>query len=215
VSALGIPALTDIYVQIVQGHTDDALAVRRHYERWFDQIAPDAEGWLHTTAGVTADGEAIAVVRFVSGEAYRRERQRPEQRRWDEQLADSFTEAPTIRDCDRVAAFGDARPDDAGFVQVVQGRAERLRERIGQVASREHHYARAHRLGVLGGLLADHDDDDLGFTELIYYLSAAAARNEEGQLPREGVSMIESYEGHVLDLRYLDLDEPLIRSGGA
>ena len=67
------------FVQVIQGQVSDAAKVRAHLDKWNKELAPGADGWLGSTAGVTEDGRVVALVRFESEEAARRNSDRPEQ----------------------------------------------------------------------------------------------------------------------------------------
>jgi hypothetical protein len=69
-----------VFVQVIQGQVADAAKVRAALDRWVQELAPKASGWLGSTAGVTEDGRFVALARFESEEAARRNSQRPEQR---------------------------------------------------------------------------------------------------------------------------------------
>lgn len=202
----GPPTLTDIFVQVIQAPVDDGDQVRAVYERWFDDIAPEAEGWLGSTAGITDDGRFFALVRFASDEAARRNSRRDEQDAWWSEFSRHLAGEAEFDESDHVATFGDGRPDDAGFVHVVRGRATDLEDAIGLVAEHEEHHVYEHHLPILGGMLARHPDDS--FTELNYYGSAAEARGEDGHLPGDGVTMIERVAGRVIDAEHLHLEDP-------
>jgi hypothetical protein len=68
-----------VFVQVIQGQVADAAKVRAAMDRWGQELAPGARGWLGSTAGVTEDGRFIALARFESEEAARRNSGRPEQ----------------------------------------------------------------------------------------------------------------------------------------
>ena len=53
-----------MFVQVIQGNVSDAAAVRARFERWRAELAPGADGWLGSTAGVTDDGRLVVVARF-------------------------------------------------------------------------------------------------------------------------------------------------------
>lgn len=202
----GPPTLTDIFVQVIRAPVDDAEQVRAVYHRWFDDLAPDAEGWLASTAGITEDGGFFALVRFASEEVARRNSQRDAQGAWWEEFSSHLAGEAEFDESDRVATFGDGRPDGAGFLHVVRGRASGLEDAIGQVAEHEEHHVYEHHLPVLGGLLACHPEGR--FTELNYYGSTAEARGEDGHLPGEGVTMIERVADHVIEAEHLHLEDP-------
>jgi hypothetical protein len=127
-----------VFVQVIKGQVDDAAKVRAAMDRWVQELAPGASGWLGSTAGVTEDGRLVALFRFESEEAARRNSQRPEQDQWWTQTATLFSGEPAFKDSSDVMVDLIGDPDDAGFVQVIQGRVsdpERARELGEQGAS--------------------------------------------------------------------------------
>ncbi len=111
----------------------------------------------------------------------------------------------TVYSCTKVATFGHPRPENAGFVQVVQGRTAKLSEVMEKVAETEQHHIYEHDIDVTGGLIADHGEG--GFSELIYYSSPEAA-HQTGDLPQTGVALVERLTGIIAGLRYLNLHDP-------
>ena len=71
-----------MFAQVIQGRTSDPEGVQAAMDRWLQELAPGAIGWLGSTAGVTDDGRFIAVARFESAEAADRNSRRPEQTLW-------------------------------------------------------------------------------------------------------------------------------------
>jgi hypothetical protein len=49
----------NMFVQVIQGHVSDAALVRAQLDRWAQEVAPGAVGWLGSTSGVTDDGTLI------------------------------------------------------------------------------------------------------------------------------------------------------------
>src|SRR6202158_459040 len=86
----------NMFVQVSQGHVSDAAQVRVQLDRWVEEVAPGAVGWLGSTSGVTDDGWLIALARFESDEAARQKRDRPQQAAWWEQAATLFTDEPVF-----------------------------------------------------------------------------------------------------------------------
>ena len=86
----------NMFVQVIQGHVPDAAQVRAQLDKWVEQVAPGAVGWLGSTSGVTDDGTLIALARFESDEAARQNSDRPEQTAWWEQTATLFTDEPVF-----------------------------------------------------------------------------------------------------------------------
>ena len=71
-----------MFIQVIQGGVTDAAGLRRQFDRWRDELAPKAEGWLGHTVGLPTQGGFIAVVRFESEEAARRNSELPAQDQW-------------------------------------------------------------------------------------------------------------------------------------
>ena len=128
-----------MFVQVIQGKVTDAAQLRRAVEQWYEELAPGAVGWLGSTGGVTEDGRFVAIVRFESAEAARRNSERPEQDRWWARTAELFDGEATFRDSSDVIVDVAGDPDPAGFVQVMQGRGsdpDRARELMAQDAGK-------------------------------------------------------------------------------
>src|SRR4028118_602625 len=110
-----------MFVQVIQGQVSDPNEARSALDRWTRGLAPGSEGWLGTPAGVTDDGQFIALARFASEEAARRNSERAEQGDWWRDTAKLFTGEPTFRDSRYVHVDVIGDPDDARFVQIMQG----------------------------------------------------------------------------------------------
>ena len=87
-----------VFVQVIQGQVTDAGKVRAALDRWAQELAPGATGWLGSTAGVTEDGRFIALARFESEQAARRNSDRPEQDRWWAETSKLFTGEASFKD---------------------------------------------------------------------------------------------------------------------
>ena len=107
-----------VFVQVIQGQVTDAGKVRAAMDRWAQELAPGADGWLGSTAGVTDDGRFIALARFESEEAARRNSDRPEQDAWWSQASKHLAEV-AFHDSTRVHTYREGGSDQAGFVQVI------------------------------------------------------------------------------------------------
>jgi hypothetical protein len=42
----------NMFVQVIQGQVSDAARVRAQLDRWVEEVAPAAVGWLGSTSGV-------------------------------------------------------------------------------------------------------------------------------------------------------------------
>ena len=154
-----------MFVQVIQGRAADPDAMHTQLERWRAELGPGAEGWLGSTSGVTDDGSSIAVVRFESEEAAQRNSERPEQGEWWADMAATFEGDQTFRNHTLVEVDVSGDPDQAGFVQVMQGRVtdvERARHLMASDPDRLAEPAPGHPGQVLGGVRGRHlDDGDL------------------------------------------------------
>lgn len=197
-----------MFVQVIQGRVTDAAALRRGMDDWVERLAPSATGWRGATAGVTEDGTLVEVVLFDSAEAARRNSGRAEQGEWWSGVSKLFEGEVTFHDCTEVAAVRRGMVPEAGFVQVMQGRArdlDRLRE-----ADRmfEERYPDL-RPELLGYLVALHDGGDGAFTLAAYFTSEEEARaGEQGEPPPEAAELLREQMALMEDLTYVDLREP-------
>jgi hypothetical protein len=170
-----------MFVQVIQGQVPDAGKVHAALDRWVQELAPDATGWLGTTAGVTGDGRFIALARFESEAAARRNSDRPEQDAWWSETAKLFSGEATFQHSLDVIVDVNGEPDQAGFVQVMQGRTSdpaRARELMAQDDTA---VWAAFRPDIIGSVTLDHDGGD--YTMAIYFTSEEAAREGERKEP--------------------------------
>lgn len=168
-----------MFVQVMEGRVRDVEGLRSQIERWKTDLAPGATGFLGTTAGATADGNFIAVVRFESEEAARANSDRPEQGEWWAATSGLYDGEVTFTDCPEVDTFGAGGSDDAGFVQVIKGRADR--EQLRPVAEETDEILRRTRPDVIGGIVAWPGDGT--FIQTVYFTSEAEARANEKAEP--------------------------------
>jgi hypothetical protein len=200
-----------MFVQVIQGQVADAEKIRAALDRWAQELAPGSTGWLGTTAGVTEDGRFIALARFTSEEAARRNSDRPEQDRWWAETAKLFTGEATFKDSSDVTVDVTGDPDKAGFVQVIQGRGsdpDRARELMEQDSSA---WA-AFRPEILGSLAVGHEGG--AYTMAVYFTSEAAAREGERKQPPPELQaqMDEMAALSVGEPEFFDLKQPWLHS---
>jgi hypothetical protein len=201
-----------MYVQVIQGRVSDATQVRQCLDDWMERLAPGADGWLGSTGGVTDDGTLIAVVRFESAEAAQRNSGRAQQGEWWSGMSKLFSGDVTFHDCSDVVAVRAGGSDDAGFVQVMQGRTDDLARLRDVDAMFEQRFPDL-RPELLGYLVALHDDEDGAFTLTAYFTSEEAARaGERAELPPDAAELLQEEMGLMRDLVYLDLREPWLDS---
>lgn len=201
-----------MFIQVIQGMCTDEAMLRGHMDRWREELAPGAQGWLGGTYGMTEDGQFVAVVRFESREAAARNSLRPEQGQWWEAASRCFDGDVSFRDCADAIVMLDGGSDDAGFVQVIQGRLDdpmRFREFMSQPMDTLHHA----RPEIIGGTIAI--DADGWFTETVAFSSETEARAGEGkEMTGEMAEMWNSEMEHMHDMRFLDLHHPWFASAG-
>jgi hypothetical protein len=200
-----------MFVQVIQGRTSDAKGLRAAVDRWERDIAPGAVGWLGSTGGVTEDGRAIAVVRFESEEAARRNSERPEQDQWWRETEKLFEGGATFRESSDVVLDLQGDPDEAGFVQVMQGRTSDP-ARARELMTQDPDMWATFRPDVLGSVEALHDGG--AYTMVLYFTSEAEAREgERKETPPElQATMDEMNELTVEEPEFFDLRQPELRS---
>ena len=198
-----------MFIQVIQGKASDPEGLKAQLDRWSEELAPGAEGFLGSTAGVAEDGTFVALARFESEEAARANSDRSEQGTWWEETAKHLEGEASFRDCSDVDTFLEGGDDLAGFVQVIQGRVtdpERMRslreEAVPQLEEE--------RPEVLGGYVA-WDGDFM--TQVVYFASEHTAREGEGKvLPEELQEKLNEMRHLIEEPTYLNLTEPWIYS---
>jgi hypothetical protein len=201
-----------MFAQVIQGRTSDAEGLRAALDRWFQELGPGAIGWLGSTVGITDDGTFIAVARFESAEAADRNSRRPEQGRWWEETSRLFDGEVSFRDSEDVTVDLQGDPDQAGFVQVMQGRvthADRAKEVMARIPG---DVMAAFRPDVLGSVMIGHQDG--AWTQVIYFTSESDAREGERKEPPAEFQDVMEEMGKlsVGETTFLDLRQPLLQS---
>lgn len=199
-----------MFIQVIQGKAADPARLRQRMDQWTEELQPGATGYLGMTSGLCDDGTFVALVRFESEEAARRNSERPEQGAWWAETQKCFDGPVTFLDCSNVTQWMGGGSDRAGFVQVMEGHtrdAGRLRELLEQTGDRVHEL----RPEIIGGTLGTCGTD--GFVEAVYFTSEAEAReHEKMQIPDDLRSLFEEERNLMGDVTYLDLHEPRLVS---
>ncbi len=196
-----------MFVQVIQGRVNDEAGLKKQFDRWVSDLAAGAKGWFGGTAGVAADGEFVGIVRFESEDAARGNSDRPEQGEWWNETAAAFDGDVTFHDCQEVDTVLGGGSNDAGFVQVIQGRVKD-QQRVRAMMSEFEDRLRERRPDLLGMVGAWHGDG--GFTQAAYFRSEEEARaNEKATEQDEGreefMSLLEG-QPSFLDLRQPEFD---------
>ena len=200
-----------MFAQVIRGKTSNPQALDDAIKQWQKDLSPGATGWLGSTSGVTEDGRAIAVVRFESEEDARRNSDRPEQDQWWSETSKLFEGEATFKDSTDVTVDVQGDPDDAGFVQVMQGRSNDP-ERARQLMDQDSDKWAAFRPDILGSVAVGHDDG--GYTMVLYFTSEAEAREGERKEPPPELQaqMAEMDKLSVGETEFFDLKRPMIMS---
>jgi hypothetical protein len=202
-----------MFVQVIQGKTSQPEALVAAFDGWKADLAAGATGWLGSTAGVTEDGRFIGVVRFESEQAAMANSGRPEQDAWWSETGKLLDGEATFRNSTDVDVDVNGDPDQAGFVQIMQGRGAdpvRARELMAKDADR---WAEL-RPDVIGSVTVGHEDG--GYTMAVYFTSEAEAREGEGkEIPADlQATMDELNSLNTGEPEYFDLKQPLLSSPG-
>jgi len=200
-----------MFAQVIQGKTSNPQALDAALDRWMQDLAPGATGWLGSTSGVTEDGRAIAVVRFESEEDARRNSNRTEQDQWWSETSKLFDGGATFRDSTDVTVDVQGDPDQAGFVQVMKGRSsdpQKARQLMDQDSDKWAEF----RPDILGSVAIGHDDGS--YTMVLYFTSEAEAREGERKDPPPELQaqMEEMGKLSVGETEFFDLKQPRIVS---
>jgi len=169
-----------MFVQVIKGKVSDPSSVRAALDKWTNELAPGATGWLGSTTGVTDDGTLVAVARFDTEENARRNSDRPEQGRWWAETERMFDGEVTFADSTDVDDYVVGDPDTAGFVQVMQGQVTDLARARELMRERPDNFSQV-RPDILALLDLAHQDGR--WTTVAYFTSEAEARERESQDP--------------------------------
>jgi hypothetical protein len=200
-----------MFVQVIQGQVANPEHIRAALDRWARELAPGANGWLGTTAGVTDDGRFVGVARFESEEAARANSNRPEQDQWWNETAKLFTGEATFRDSNDTTLDVVGEPDNARFVQVMQGRGtdpDRAKELMAQDSAE---WA-AFRPDVIGSVAVGHEGG--AYTMVMYFTSEEEAREGERKEPPPHLQaqMEEMNKLSVGEPDFFDIKQPWLYS---
>lgn len=195
-----------MFVQFIEGPVPDAGALRRQFDRWEQQCAPGAKGFLGSTVGVTADGTGFVAARFESAEAARANSDRPEQSAWWAETEPCFAGPVTFTDCEDVTELRGGGSDEAGFVQVIRGQVNDVEAAR---AAFKPDMPADQRPDVIGGYVGLQPDGD--YTMVVYFTSEAEAREGEAEDADEGMGQ-EMEALHDTPPSFLDLTDPWLVS---
>jgi hypothetical protein len=195
-----------MFIQVLQGRCTDADRLRKQMDLWDETIAGGADGFLGSTGGVTDDGTAVAVVRFESRAHAEANSARPEQDAWWRETATCFDGEPSFADYDDAVAWLGGGSNDAGFVQVMRGKAADA-DAFRAFSQQPMDGLSQMRPEIIGGTTAIADDGD--FTQTIYFTSEAAAREgEQKPMPADVEAELQKAMGDMSGTAFYDLRNP-------
>jgi hypothetical protein len=202
-----------MFVQVIQGKASDPEGLQAQFERWAEELAPGAEGYLGSTAGVAADGTFVALARFEDEKTAQANSDRSEQGQWWEETSKHLEGEATFRNCTDVDLFLEGGSDGAGFVQVILAEIndpDRYREMENEFNDR----IRELRPEILGGYVAW---DGNFVTEVVYFASEHTAREGEGKaLPEDLRNSMDEWRSLMgEEVTYIDLTDPWLHSPGS
>jgi len=196
-----------MFVQVIHGRTGKPEEVHAALERWLTELAPGADGWLGSTGGVTDDGRLIALARFESADAAKRNSERAEQDRWWRETAALLDGDAGFADSEDVTLDLVGDPDEAEFVQVMRGHGTDT-ARARELMTQDSETWAAFRPEILGTVVVGHPDG--GYTVAIYFTSEADARaGERKEPPPELAAQMEEMDKLMTEQpEFFDLKQP-------
>lgn len=198
-----------MFVQVITAPVGDAAAIERALDGWEKERLPQAKGFIGATSGISEQGHFVAIARFESEELARQNSDDPAQTAWWNELSKGFAGDATFHDCTEVdTSFGGGR-DDAGFVQVIQGRATD-KKALKEMSSAFEERMSKERPDVIGGITAW--DGDF-YTDVVYFTSESEARAGEAKaMPDDLKQEFERWQSLAGEQTFYDLKNPRLIS---
>lgn len=191
-----------MFIQVIQGPCARHDELRALADEWRTEFGPSTQGWLGGTFGFTDNDIFFGVVRFESRAAAMANSTRPEQTAWAERMMGLMDGPVEFHDCDDVITILDGGSDDAGFVQIIQGKIEDIERAKALMADTE--MLREMRPEIIGGTLAIEADGT--FTQTVAFTDESSARIGEKSEPPADVR--EELESMMRDATFNDLHHP-------
>lgn len=199
-----------MFLQVIQGKVADPDRYSASLDRWVREVGPSADGWLGTTSGTYGDGSFIALVRFDSAEAAKRNSERPEQGQWWSEFASALDGDASFDDFEQVLLIGPGGSDDAGFVQVMRGRVADV-ERERAIAQQMSQMPSDFRPDIIGGLEGLKEDGT--FALALYFTSEAEAREgEQKPMPADMQAIMDEGQANTTEMTFIDLSKPVFHA---
>jgi hypothetical protein len=197
-----------MFAQVIRGRVADPEAVAIEFRRWVTEVAPAASGWHDATAGVTADGQFLAVARFASEPDARTSSPQAERRAWWQNARALFDDEPALYESADVTELWKGRTTEAGFVQMMlatvadRRTVERIEEELDEAFRRW-------RPDAIGGYRVWLPDGRMLAVD--YFSSEAEARaGEQSDPPAEVAEAFPSWMAQMSDQEWFDFTVPWI-----
>jgi hypothetical protein len=194
-----------MFVQVIEGRVSDREGLRRQIEKWKTDLRPGATGFLGSTGGVTEDGKGIAFARFESAAAAKANSDRPEQGAWWSETETCYSGGVTFTDSEDTETFLGGGSNDAGFVQIMRGTADR-----GELHAMDAVFEQAAgswRPDLIGVFRVWTGPDK--YTDVGYFTSEAEAREgEKKEPPPELAEQMGQFEQLMSSVEFIDLKDP-------
>ena len=199
-----------MFIQMIEGSTNDPDAVHRQIEVWQRDLMPSAIGYLGSAGGCTSSGDCILIARFESAEAAQANSERPEQSQWWQATEACFDGPVTFHESSDVQVMTHGPMDDARFIQVMAGHVTDKARAVALEREADPVLAEV-RPDLLGAVTAYFGDDR--FTELAYFKSEAdARRGEEQAMDGDMAAKMSEWQSVMKVERFLDINEPWLVS---
>lgn len=197
-----------MFVQMIEGRTNDPEALKECFERWQQDVQPGAVGYVGSTEGVGNDGEVVIFARFADKRAAMANSARPEQGEWWAEMEALFDGKPRFHESEDVVDLRHGDPQRAEFVQVMEGHVSD-RNRAQELELRSDQMLTAMRPDLLGLSTAYFDDGE--YATVAYFTNERdARRNESIPVPENLTDQFKEWEQVMPVERYIDLHEPML-----
>jgi hypothetical protein len=194
-----------MFVQVIEGRVSDREGLRRQMDKWMTDLRPGANGFLGSTAGVTEDGEGIAFARFESAAAAKANSERPEQGAWWDETAKCYSGDVTFTESEDTETFLGGGSNDAGFVQIMRGTADR--DELHAMDAAFERVAGSWRPDLIGVLRVWTGPDR--YADVGYFTSEAEAREGEKKEPTPEIAeQMRQFEELMSGVEFIDLKDP-------
>jgi hypothetical protein len=196
--------------ETIRGTVSDPRAMSAAFDKWVQELAPGAKGWLGSTGGVTDDNELFILTRFESEEEAKAHEQRPEQGQFWAEVSRIFRSEPTIQHFTKVYFDTNGDLNSTGFVQVRLGRVSDGDRMLALIEGNSSW--RTSRPDILGIVVAASAEGQ--FANAVYFTSYdAASEGEREDIPPDVLNRGDEMMSLIVgELEFLDLTDPWIDS---